>query len=113
MQVAKPDDVPVILVSTNLLWNASVELRKKLALTGIFCLTIFIISVSIIRIVLTTDGPLLDLTWLLLWSGLEMTVGTLSHSISSFSASITELIEQISSNRRRLRRLLQNFIYKI
>ena len=113
MQVAKPDDVSVILVSTNLLWNASVELRKKLALTGIFCLTLVIICDSIIRIVLITGGARLDLTWLLLWSGLEMTVGTVSHSIPSFSVSITKLIEQTSSNCRRLRRLLQNSIHKV
>lgn len=66
----------VILMSTFFLWNASIEVRKKLALTGIFSLTIVIISVSITRVVLTTSGSRLDLTWLLLWSGLEMSVGT-------------------------------------
>lgn len=70
-------------MSTYLLWNASIEVRKKLALTGIFSLTIFIISVSIVRVVLTTGGPKLDLTWLLLWSGLEITVGTRLSSILS------------------------------
>ncbi|CAD6588374.1 MAG: hypothetical protein ASARMPRED_003539 [Alectoria sarmentosa] len=74
----------IILMSTNLLWNASIEIRKKLALTGIFSLTIFIIGVAIIRVVLTTSGSGLDLTWLLLWSGLEMTVAILVACLASF-----------------------------
>ncbi|CAF9934782.1 MAG: hypothetical protein ALECFALPRED_006087 [Alectoria fallacina] len=71
-------------MSTNLLWNASIEVRKKLALTGIFSLTIFIIGVAIIRVVLTTSGSGLDLTWFLLWSGLEMTVAILVACLASF-----------------------------
>lgn len=74
----------LILMSTNLLWNALIEVRKKLALTGIFSLTIFVISVSIARVVLTTSGPRLDLTWLLLWSGLEMTVAIIVACLGSF-----------------------------
>lgn len=74
----------IILMSTNLLWNASIDVRKKLALTGIFSLTVFIISVSIIRVVLTTSEPGLDLTWLLLWSGLEITVAIIVACLASF-----------------------------
>lgn len=74
----------IILMSTNFLWNASIEVRKKLALTGIFSLTILIISVSITRVVLTTRGPRLDLTWLLLWSGLEMSVAIIVACLASF-----------------------------
>lgn len=74
----------IILISINLLWNASIEIRKKLALTGIFSLTVFVICVSIVRVVLTTGGPRIDHTWLLLWSGLEMTVATIVACLASF-----------------------------
>ena len=100
-------------MSTNLLWNALIDVRKKLALTGIFSLTIFVISVSITRVVLTTSGPRLDLTWLLLWSGLEMTVGThfMPYSMISFPLTL-QLTEHHFSNHCRLPRLFQNTVHK-
>ena len=65
----------VILVSTNILWKVQIEIRKKIALIGICSLTVFIIAVAIIRVAVATAGQNLDLTWLLFWGGIEVTVG--------------------------------------
>ena len=50
-------------------------MQKKLALAGIFSLTLFIICVSIARVVIATSGAQIDLTWVLLWGGIEASVG--------------------------------------
>ena len=50
-------------------------MQKKLALAGIFSLTLFIICVSIARVVIATSGPQIDVTWVLLWGGIEASVG--------------------------------------
>ena len=42
---------------------------------GICSLTSFIIAVAIARVVVATADSNLDLTFLLLWGGLELTVG--------------------------------------
>ncbi|MCJ1282375.1 hypothetical protein MMC26_001698 [Xylographa opegraphella] len=68
-------DVSIILVSTNILWNIKINLRKKLALVGICSLTVFVIVVAIIRVVISTKDDTLDLTWLILWGGVESSVG--------------------------------------
>ncbi|MCJ1431731.1 hypothetical protein MMC27_001086 [Xylographa pallens] len=68
-------DISIILVSTNILWNIQINLRKKLALVGICSLTVFVIFVAIIRVVVSTKDDALDLTWLILWGGVESSVG--------------------------------------
>ena len=52
-------------------------MQKKLALAGIFSLTLFIICVSIARVVIATSGAQIDLTWVLFWGGIEASVGKL------------------------------------
>ena len=52
------------------------SLKRKLALMGIFSLTIFIIIVSIIRVaVVYTPEENADVSWLYLWSNIELHVG--------------------------------------
>lgn len=53
-------------------------------LAGICSLTSFIIAVAIVRAVVATAGSNLDLTFLLVWGGVELTVGkSLSPDIQS------------------------------
>jgi predicted ABC-type sugar transport system permease subunit len=65
----------VIGLSTNLLWRIQIDWRKKLALVGICSLTSFIIAVAIARVVVATADTNFDLTFLILWGGVELTVG--------------------------------------
>lgn len=66
----------VITVPIIMLWNVHVSWGKKLALIGIFSLTIIVIIVSIIRVtVVTSKTASADVTWLYLWGSIEMAVG--------------------------------------
>lgn len=60
-----------------LLWKVQIRLHKKLALGGIFSLTIFIMIASVIRVVVVvvSSVKMPDLSWLYTWSALEMAVG--------------------------------------
>ena len=61
-----------------MLWNVHVSWGKKLALIGIFSLTIIVIVVSIIRVtVVTSKTAQADVTWLFVWGSIEMAVGML------------------------------------
>ena len=67
----------VLIIPAALLWKSQVHPKKKLALGGIFSLTLFVMIASIIRVVVTTDGSENDdLTWMSAWAGIEMGVGT-------------------------------------
>ncbi len=60
----------------NLLWKVQISLQQKLALAGIFSLTVFIMIVAIVRVVVissASEQP--DQTWLYMWSSIEQTVG--------------------------------------
>ena len=53
-------------------------MRKKLALGGIFSLSLFVMIASIVRVVGTTSGSQNDdQTWMWAWAGIEMGVGAL------------------------------------
>ena len=67
--------VIVIGVSANILWKAKINLRKKLALVGICSLTAVVIIIAIIRIAIATSSTNMDLTWLILFGGIEESVG--------------------------------------
>ena len=75
------DSLAVIVIPVSLLWNVQIKLRKKLALAGIFSLTVFIMIASIIRVVVTTsDNMQNDQTWLFSWAAIEMAVGKRSRA---------------------------------
>lgn len=63
----------VILLSTNILWKVQLDWRKKLALLGICSLTIFVIAVTITRVIVVTTR--MDITLVLLWGAVELSVG--------------------------------------
>ena len=60
-----------------LLWKVKMPLRQKLALIGIFSLTVIVMAISIVRVavVQTSDRRNADQTWLFVWANLEMGVG--------------------------------------
>ena len=62
-----------------MLWNLQMSLRKKLALGGIFSLTMNIMIIAIVRVVevstQTNGATNLDATWLYLWSIIETLIG--------------------------------------
>lgn len=58
-----------------ILWNIRINIRQKLALTGIFALIIMTIIFSIIRVALVAaPHTSLNLIWFGLWANIEMTV---------------------------------------
>lgn len=70
-----PDSETVILLSTNVLWRVRLRLLTKLALGGVFSLTLFVIVIAIIRIAVAPSNGVLDLSWLVCWQGIEISVG--------------------------------------
>ena len=60
-----------------MLWNIKINFRQKLALTGIFSLTVITIVFAIIRVVVVTrqTRKTPESTWLYLWSAIEPPVG--------------------------------------
>lgn len=77
-------------VPVSMLWKVQISLRQKLALTGIFSLTVFIMVFAIIRVaVVTSESDMPDETWMYLWSAIEQTVGTLFLVDTPFSRNIS------------------------
>jgi hypothetical protein len=67
----------VITIPVLLLWKVRISLRRKLALTGIFSLTIIVMIFAIVRVaIVTTDNSNADISWLYMWSSIEMSVCT-------------------------------------
>ena len=52
-------------------------LRQKLALMGIFSLTLIVMTISIVRVAVTrtSDKRSADQTWIFVWANVEMGVG--------------------------------------
>ena len=62
--------IPVLL-----LWNVKISLRRKLALMGLFSLTVIVMIFSVVRVYFVTSKTQnLDMTWLFFWSNTEMAV---------------------------------------
>lgn len=65
-----------MLLPTIMLWKVRITLRQKLALTGVFSLTVFVMTAAIIRMsMFSEDLQQYELSWLYTWSVVEMTVG--------------------------------------
>lgn len=59
-----------------MLWKVQISLRQKLALGGIFLLTVVIMIFAVLRAVLVTSATnRIDPIWLYLWSYIEQIVG--------------------------------------
>lgn len=74
----------VIVVSTNILWRAKIDMMKKLGLIGIFSLTGFIIAVAIIRIEVGSSPDGVDVPWLIVWNAVEICVAIIVACLVSF-----------------------------
>lgn len=88
------------MLSGNIVWRVPMAWRKKLLLTGICCLTIAMVIVSIIRIVVGAPGKAAgDLTWLLLWNAVEMTLGKLGQqTCPTISCCVIAVLRVLSPN---------------
>lgn len=69
-----------MVLPTTLVWNTQIKWSKKLALIGLFSLSIITIIIAIVRAVMVDsvrrpDGNP-DVTWLFFWSAIEPSVGT-------------------------------------
>lgn len=76
-QHADPARILVILVPFNLLRQVRLSIPKKLALGGLFSITVIIMVFAVIRVVVVVSSDShheLDQTWLYLWSGVEQAV---------------------------------------
>jgi hypothetical protein len=70
----------VFIIPITLLWKVQMTTRKKLALGGIFSLTIFIMAASITRVLIVTQrNSSIDETWMNSWSVIEMSIGISNH----------------------------------
>lgn len=58
-----------------MLWNVRIRLSQKLALMSILSLTLIVIVFAIIRVVVVTShATQADVSWLWMWSNIEMTI---------------------------------------
>ena len=58
-----------------MLWKVRISIRKKLALIGIFSLTVIVMVFAIVRVgVVSTKDRIADISWLYFWSNVEMVI---------------------------------------
>lgn len=63
-------------IPMKMLWQVQMSIRKKLALSGIFCLVTITMLISIIRTSInSTSNGRTDPSWLNLWSSIEQCIG--------------------------------------
>ncbi|KAL8934497.1 MAG: hypothetical protein Q9216_005882 [Gyalolechia sp. 2 TL-2023] len=75
-------DVTIITLPIIMLWNVRIPRPKKIALMALFSITVIVIIVSIIRVaVVTSKTTQADVTWLHLWSLIEMAVGKIQRPL--------------------------------
>ncbi|KAF2090211.1 hypothetical protein K490DRAFT_71845 [Saccharata proteae CBS 121410] len=119
-------DALLISIPMSMLWKVRISMRRKLALAGIFSLTAITIAFSIIRVAVIsslTEQP--DMSWLYMWSNIEMFAALTVVSLGSFRTlfrsqdsgrklarheSTTEVPTPLSPPRKRLMRNLTDFI---
>lgn len=78
-------DAMILSIPISMMWNVRILWQQKLALMGLFSLTIVATIVSILRVTLVTSNehqP--DSTWLYTWSNLDMAVAIIVACLASF-----------------------------
>ena len=76
---------PVISIPVLLLWNVKINLRRKLGLGSLLCLSIFQIITNIIRVVgHNLSNGQNDLVWILFWGEMEACVAVMANSGTVF-----------------------------
>ena len=80
-------DAMIMSIPILLLWDVKVSLRRKLALGGILCLSVFMVIIAVIRI---SAGKLpngqVDICWIFMWHQIECCVAVIVVSVSAFRA---------------------------
>lgn len=81
----------VVVLSANIILRARIQWRKKVILGLICSLTVIMVVIAIIRIAVWSRGLVSDLSWLMLFNSVEMTIGneTLLPSLASPSPLFT------------------------
>ncbi|KAK4220700.1 hypothetical protein QBC38DRAFT_505518 [Podospora fimiseda] len=77
-------DIFIVFVSGNIIWRASINWKKKFILSCICCLTIAMVVVAALRLSLGLSKKAPDLSWLLLWNSVEMTLAIFVACAASF-----------------------------
>lgn len=77
-------DFAIILLLTNVLWRIHLPVWTKAALAGIFSLTVFVITIAIVRVVIAPLNGKLDLSWLVCMNAVEVAVALIVVSCASF-----------------------------
>lgn len=73
MSLSPIDEDLVVSIPVLMLWHVRIPLQKKLILIGIFSITVVVMIVSIIRVaVVYSYTHTADISWLYLWSSIEM-----------------------------------------
>ncbi|KAE8355722.1 hypothetical protein BDV28DRAFT_145907 [Aspergillus coremiiformis] len=75
-------DVAIILLSGNVLWRVRISWSRKIALVGISLLTAFIITVSVIRLVIFLESVVSNVL-MAIWTGVELSVAIIVACIAS------------------------------
>lgn len=78
-------DAMILSIPILMMWNVRIAWGRKLALMGLFSLTIIAIIVSILRVTLVSSSKhQLDTTWLYMWSNIDMAVAIIVACLASF-----------------------------
>lgn len=99
-------DLLVIAVPILLLWRAKIDLRRKLALGTVCCLSAVMIILSLVRVLLAPVkspdpalAPITDTLWLFIFQAVEAAVAIVMVSITAFRSMLGQ--KGHSSNRSR------------
>ncbi|KAG9230371.1 hypothetical protein BJ875DRAFT_158403 [Amylocarpus encephaloides] len=81
-------DILILTIPTAILWNARITMRHRLALVGLFGLTVATMTIAIIRVavVLAASTQIFDVSWLYTWSAIEPPVAVITSCLVSFRA---------------------------
>ena len=68
----------VTIIPITLLWVVRLNLRLKLEVCAVFCLTLFTMIAAVVRVVMSLKGKREDDSGLFAWSAVESAIGTVT-----------------------------------
>ena len=71
----------VTTIPITLLWVVRLNLRLKLEVCAVFCLTLFTMIAAVVRVAMSLKGKREDDSWLFSWSAVESAIGTVPLSM--------------------------------
>ncbi|KAI4202141.1 MAG: hypothetical protein LQ350_002808 [Teloschistes chrysophthalmus] len=80
-------DAFIISIPIALLWRVQIDMRRKIGLTTMLCLSVFTIITAIVRISggNTVDGQV-DSSWVIFWLQMEAAVAVMAASVAAYRA---------------------------